>query len=57
MTTGDGTRPGAARCDNCGTIGAVRVLPDGRLRSLGGSTFCPCETPELQLLEADLDEE
>ena len=49
----DGKQRAAAKCDHCGEIGIVRIWPDGNLQPLGQSTFCDCESPELQVIETD----
>ncbi|QLG51122.1 hypothetical protein HYG82_02320 [Natrinema halophilum] len=55
--TDDESKRAAATCKRCSEIGVVKVWPDGRLRPLGRSNFCDCDSPTLEVFESDLDHE
>lgn len=45
----------AAICDNCGTVHAVSLGPDGETRSLGtgNEVDCTCEDGDLRIMKHD----
>ncbi|EMA36662.1 hypothetical protein [Halobiforma nitratireducens] len=43
-------RRAAARCDDCGSIGLVRIWSNGRIEPVGGRDICDCADPDLRIL-------
>ena len=53
MASEDDLTKAAAKCDNCGTIVAARVWPDGTIRPIGRGDRCSCDEASLRILEEE----
>ena len=46
-------RRAAARCEQCGEIGIVRIWSNGRIEPIGGPSICDCSDVDLRILDSD----
>ena len=53
MASEDDLTKAAVKCDNCGTIVAARVWPDGTIRPIGRGDRCSCDEASLRILEEE----
>ncbi|QRV16899.1 hypothetical protein JMJ58_08545 [Haloterrigena salifodinae] len=50
MTDSTTVARGTAICENCGSVFAARIWPDGRIRPIGSPANCPCGGTEFRRL-------
>ena len=53
MASEDDLTKAAAKCDNCGTIVAARICPDGTIRPIGRGDRCSCGEASLRILDTE----
>ncbi|MFC4246437.1 hypothetical protein ACFOZ7_05430 [Natribaculum luteum] len=51
MASFEGTEKTAAICEQCGSIFAARLWPDGTVRPIGTGERCPCGSERFRLVE------
>ncbi|WP_207589100.1 hypothetical protein [Halomontanus rarus] len=49
--SGTAKTKGAARCDECGSVFAVWMAPDGDIEPIGSRAGCPCGKSAFRVLQ------